>query len=218
MLQYPSILGIKKVPLGHPMVAFYKYDGSNLRFEWSPKKGWNKFGSRTQMIDNKHEVFGQGIEMFQDTMADVIIERLKNAYPKQFKNINRVTAFAEFYGENSFAGTHEPEDEKHLKLFDVFLFQKGFILPDEFVNIFGSWEHTAEVVYKGKLNEEFVQRVRHNAIADNRLNEGVICKGQNDKIQFKTYGSSLWMTKIKTFDYINRLKNRYAEKWEEYGE
>lgn len=39
MLQYPSILGVKKMPLGHKCYAFYKYDGSNLRFEWSPKKG-----------------------------------------------------------------------------------------------------------------------------------------------------------------------------------
>ena len=28
MLQYPSILGVKKVPKGFPCVAFYKYDGS----------------------------------------------------------------------------------------------------------------------------------------------------------------------------------------------
>lgn len=217
MLQYPSILGVKKVPKGFPCVAFYKYDGSNLRFEWSPKKGWNKFGSRTQMIDLKNEQFGHGIELFLDSMGDIIIERLKAAYPKQFKNIDRITAFAEYYGENSFAGSHEETDEKQLKLFDIFLFQKGFLTPDTFVDIFGDWNKCAEVVYRGNLNEELIEKVRYNTL-DTKLNEGVICKGSSDKIKFKTYGSSIWMTKIKTFEYINRLKNRYAEKWEEYGE
>ena len=74
MLQYPSILGVKKMPLGHKCYAFYKYDGSNLRFEWSPKKGWNKFGSRTQMIDRNHPTFGKGIDLFMDEMGDIIIE------------------------------------------------------------------------------------------------------------------------------------------------
>lgn len=216
MLQYPSILGVKKVPLGYPCIAFYKYDGSNLRFEWSPKKGWNKFGSRTQMIDTSHETFGHGIELFQEHLGDVIIERIKAAYPKQFKSLDRLTVFAEFYGENSFAGNHEPTDEKHLKLFDVFLFKKGFMQPAEFVNIFGDWEHAAEVVYQGNLNEQFITQVRHNALSV-PLNEGVICKGFNEKIKFKTH-SDVWMTKIKTFDFINRLKHRYQDNWEQYSE
>lgn len=216
MLQYPSILGVKKMPLGYPCVAFYKYDGSNLRFEWSPKKGWNKFGSRTQMIDSKHPVFGLGVEMFQDQMGQIIVDRIKNAFPKTFKNIDRITAFAEFYGENSFAGNHEPTDQKHLKLFDTFLFKQGFLLPEQFVDIFGDWEHSAEVVYKGKLNQEFIEKIRYNTL-DTKLNEGVICKGTSDKIQFKRYGS-VWMTKIKTFEFLNRLKTRYQDKWEDYAE
>lgn len=216
MLQYPSILGVKKMPLNYPCVAFYKYDGSNLRFEWSAKKGWNKFGSRTQMIDSKHEIFGQGIEKFQDEMGQIIVDRIKNAFPKEFKNIERITAFAEFYGENSFAGSHLESDEKHLKLFDTFLFKKGFLLPQQFVDIFGDWDKAAEVVYKGKLDEDFIKSIRYNTL-DKRLNEGVICKGVSDKIDYKTQGS-LWMTKIKTFEFINKLKNRYQEKWEDYAE
>lgn len=216
MLQYPSILGVKKMPLGQKCYAFYKYDGSNLRFEWSAKKGWNKFGSRTQMIDRNHEVLGEGVDIFTEKMGDQIIERLKRAYPKEFKNIERVTAFAEFYGENSFAGSHDENDEKKLRLFDIFLFKKGFIGPKEFVDIFGDWDKSAEVVYQGNLNEELIQKIRHSAL-DKLLNEGVICKGSNDKIQFKKYGS-VWMTKIKTFEYINRLKSRYQERWEDFAE
>lgn len=216
MLQYPSILGAKKVPKGFPCIAFYKYDGSNLRFEWSPKKGWNKFGSRNQMIDINHDQFGKGVELFQEEMGDIIIDRMKQAYPKEFKNIDRITAFAEYYGQNSFAGSHNLNDKKDLKLFDIFLFQKGFLPPERFIEVFGDWEKTAEVVYRGQLDEDFIQKVRHNAL-DIELNEGVICKGSSDKIKTKTHGK-IWMTKVKTFDYINRLKDLYAEKWEQYSE
>ena len=148
--------------------------------------------------------------------GDIIIERIKHAYPKQFKNIDRITAFAEFFGENSFAGSHEEDETKQLRLFDIFLFKTGFIKPEEFVDIFGDWDKSAEVVYKGNLNEEFIQSVRHSAL-EKPLNEGVICKGSSDKIQFKKYGS-VWMTKIKTFEYINKLKNRDLDKWEDFAE
>ena len=68
------------------------------------------------------------------------------------------------------------------------MFQKGFIRPEEFVDIFGDWDKSAEVVYKGNLNEEFIQSVRHSAL-EKPLNEGVICKGSSDKIQFKNTGT-----------------------------
>lgn len=216
MLQYPSILGVKKFPLGFPCWAFYKYDGSNLRFEWSQKKGWHKFGSRTQMIDINSPIYGEGIEIFLNTMGDIIVQRIAAAYPKQFKNIERITAFAELFGDQSFAGSHEIQDKKQLKLFDIFLFKKGFMGPQEFLHLFDEYDFTAELVYQGNLNHEFIESVRHNALPT-KLNEGVICKGLNPKIPFKTYGD-VWMTKIKTYEYINKLKNKYQEKWEQFGE
>ena len=131
--------------------------------------------------------------------------------------MDRITAFAEFYGEKSFAGTHYPDDEKKMKLFDIFLFKKGFILPDEFVDIFGDWDKSAEVLYRGKLNQEFITTIRNNQLAGQILNEGVICKGTSDKIQMKKHGP-VWMTKIKTLEYLDKLKANYADKWEDYAE
>lgn len=217
MLQYPSILGVKKMPLGMPCIAFYKHDGSNLRFEWSLKKGWHKYGSRTQMIDRNSPIYGEGIEIFHDTMGDIIIDRLKAFMPKQFKTLERVTAFAELYGDNSFAGNHEPEDVKKLSLFDLFLFKKGFLPPAEFVQYFGNLDWTSQIVYKGNLNKEFIEKIRYNTLEDITLNEGVICKGVSEKINFKTQ-NNIWMTKIKTYGYLNKLKKVYEDKWENYGE
>ena len=72
-----------------------------------PKKGWNKFGSRTQMIDRNHPTFGKGIDFFHGWNGWYYHWEIEYAELKQFKNIERVTAFAEFFGENSFAGSHE---------------------------------------------------------------------------------------------------------------
>jgi peptidase E len=43
------------------------------------------------------------------------------------------------------------------------------------------------------------------------VQEGVVCKGG-------TGGSDIWMVKIKTHSYMERLKKAFAERWEEYWE
>lgn len=215
MLQYPSIIGIAKSPLGLPCYAFYKYDGSNLRFEWSKKKGWNKFGSRTQMIDNRHEMLGQGVDLFLEKAADDVIMRMKDFHGKNFNNIEKITAFAEFFGQNSFAGTHVATDEKEIKLFDVHIGKKGFLTPSEFVDNFSETNYVAEVVYQGNLNQDFISKVRMN-ILERQLFEGVVVKGANTEKVAK-YGTT-WMTKIKTLSYLAKLKEKFSDDWEKYAE
>ena len=207
MLQYPSIIGVNKSPLGNPCTAFYKYDGSNLRFEWSQKKGFHKFGSRTQIINSETPILGCGIELFMDTIALELIEILKYRLGSNFKNTQKITAFAEFFGENSFAGTHFEADKKELILFDISLFQKGFIQPKDFVEYFNHTDWAAKPVYTGNLNHDFINQVRNNNLPGYNLNEGVICKGVDKK--------NVWMTKIKTLDYLDKLKNSFTN-WEHY--
>jgi len=45
MKSYPSIPG--KHTNGIPLTVFDKLDGSNIRAEWSKKRGFYKFGTRT---------------------------------------------------------------------------------------------------------------------------------------------------------------------------
>jgi hypothetical protein len=106
-----------------------KYDGSNLRWEWSPKKGWNKFGTRRQLFDASTPLYNQAIPLFLDGMGDEIVYRTKQIV----KNPERITAFTEFFGPSSFAGQHVEDEEKELRLFDVFLFKKAFVPPKQFV-------------------------------------------------------------------------------------
>lgn len=44
-----------------------------------------------------------------------------------------------------------------------------------------------------------------------RVTEGVVCKGGKTP-------DDLWMAKIKTYDYMARLKQAFADRWEEYWE
>ncbi len=196
MIQYDSIPHLSKCKLlNKPIYAFDKYDGSNLRFEWQPKKGFCKFGSRTQLINDKTEIFGPAITQFQDTIAGDILQRLQNEYPKKiFNTFERFVVFCEFFGPNSFAGNHDTLDTKELRLFDVHLFKKGFIAPKEFVRIFGSSAYSAELLYQGNLNQPYIVSIQQNTL----LAEGVICKGVVDgRVEMVKVKTDAWLTKIK---------------------
>ena len=207
MEQYPSIIGSAKAPLGNPCVAQYKYDGSNLRWEWSPKKGFHKYGTRQQLFDKTDPTFGVAIEMFHDTLADEIVRRTREF----IRNPQRITAFTEFFGENSFAGSHEPADAKELRLFDIYLFQKGMLPVKDFLKHYGDMPQAAEIVYEGNLNKEFITNLKTGAFACEKdlsrpIFEGVIAKGNG------------FAVKIKTDAYFVRLRQKYPERWEQFGE
>jgi hypothetical protein len=115
--------------------------------------------------------------------------------------------FAEFFGPNSFAGLHKEADTKELRLFDVWAEPFGMIGPRVFVTDFGHL-HAARVVFQGKLTGKFTEDVRTGKYG---VNEGVVCKGGEG-------GADLWMCKVKTYAYMKRLKEAFAENWEEYWE
>lgn len=197
MLQYPTIVGWKKAPIGKPCVAFNKYDGSNLRWEYSPKQGWNKYGTRRCMFDKDTPLYNQAIELFQDQMAQTIVDTVNHIHGRK---VERITAFTEFFGPSSFAGFHEQDEAKQLKLFDVFVFKKGFIAPKQFAKQFGRHNWTAEVVYEGNMSREFIDDVRSGKYP---VYEGVICKGDG------------WSSKIKTIEFLNRLHDTHQNLWNE---
>ena len=199
MEQYPSIDGSGKAPLGKPCIAFYKYDGSNLRWEWNPKKGWFKFGTRTQLFDRDTELYGQAVPIFMKTMADEIVNRVK----KVERECQRITAYTEFFGKDSFAGVHEPSEPKELRLFDVYLFKRGLMKPRQFVKSFGDMPGAAEVIYDGTLNKQFIEDVRAGKYP---VWEGVVCKGDD------------FMCKIKTDAYLRKLREVYPQRWNQFWE
>ena len=184
-----------------PCIAQVKYDGSNLRWEWSRKRGWNKFGTRTELFHPSHPLWGQAIPLFEE-IKDDIVRRVKES-DWTLRGIERITVFTEFFGPSSFAGTHEENEPKELRLFDVYLFKKGMMPVKWFVENFGDAPYAAQEVYRGNLNKEFISDVRAGKYP---VVEGVVAKGDGFRV------------KIKTNAYLAKLKEVFGAKWESFGE
>lgn len=213
MKEYPHIKGSSKAPQ-LPCIAFCKYDGSNLRFEWTKKRGWYKFGTRTQMIDGTHPVFGEGIRIFLNKYGDQLAKVFVNS--SAYRNRESAMAFCEFFGAKSFAGIHVPEDPKDVILFDINVHKIGILGPKEFLDNFSHLD-IAEVVYTGNLNEELKRLICTGEIGfvsnksiRNKVWEGVVCKGGE--------GHKLWMAKIKTEKYKQALQELFHGEWQKYFE
>lgn len=186
--------------IGNRVWAFDKLDGSNMRFEWSRKRGWYKFGTRRTMIDESNEQFGDAIPLFLDKYGEGLEKVFKD--DKKYRNTNSFVVFAEYFGENSFAGNHDPKDEKDIVLFDISQYKKGWITPKDFVKDFSHLD-IPDLVYDGVFDEDFVNKIKN----DDNLDEGVICKGIR-----KTKGKDIvYMFKLKTNKWLTRLKDEFGE-------
>jgi hypothetical protein len=211
MKEYPKILGpYDAEPLD--CIAFYKLDGSNLRFEWNPKSGWYKFGTRRQLFARSDPIYGCAIDIFLRKYGEGLIKVIKE-HPA-YRKTEGLVAYAEFFGPHSFAGKHdaqflgvESNDPKDVVLFDININKKGFVSPVNFVDHFGHL-HIPEIIYRGPFSEEFTADVKAGKYP--QLREGVIAKGGE--------GHKLWMRKVKTTAYLKELKDKFGTGWEEYGE
>lgn len=175
--------------------VFDKIDGSNLRFEWARKSGWGKFGTRNRLFDESDPVFGEAIPLFFDTLAEPL-EKIAH-----MENWERVTVYAEFWGEKSFAGLHEPGDPKTLTLFDVAPHKKGLLGPEEFLKKF---DHLPTPKCLGQVNwtRDFVRRVREGEL------EGVTFEGVVGK---SGEGHKLIMAKAKTQAWVDVVRSRCGD-------
>ena len=191
---------------GLPIIAFDKLDGSNLRFEYSQKRGFYKAGTRKMMIDSNEDQFGFAVKLFKDKYEEKLTQVFKS---KDYRNSLSFVCFAELVGTKSAFGDHDyGNDDFDITLFDISQYKKGLIPPKQFIKDFG---HTGipRVVYEGNLNKELVQRVKINEFG---LTEGVICKGLVDTKKGNTF---LHYCKIKTDDWFERLRLKHPERYKE---
>jgi hypothetical protein len=189
MKSYPSIsTKIKQ----KRVVAFDKLDGSNIRAEWSNKNGFYKFGSRTRLIDENTPILGESINLIMENFADDLSAKFKN------RHWTRAVAFFEFYGQNSFAGWHEPEEHK-VTLIDVNIYKSGMLEPEMFVDVFGDLG-IPKVLHHGMLTEELITETKKGTL-DGMTFEGIVCK-------FKNKAKNVEMFKVKNKWWLYRLKNK----------
>jgi hypothetical protein len=200
MKQYLEIQGPNKAPRQY-CIAFDKYDGSNIRAEWTRKRGWDKFGSRKVLMDKSHPL-GDAIDIFLNTYGDDLEKIFKK--DKLFRNCQNVTVFGEYFGPNSFAGWHDPDDEKEVVMFDVSIHKKGMMSPRDFVKMFGHLK-IPKIIYEGNFNESFIQDVKDGKYP---VIEGVVVKGN---LPHGKPPHNLWMAKVKTKTWLDKLKVEAVE-------
>lgn len=197
MYEYPSI----PASTGQSFRAFQAYvfdklDGSNLRFQYSKKKGWYKSGTRTRLFDETDPVFGNAISLFHNSLAQPLSDILKK------ERCDTAVVFCEYWGANSFAGLHDPNDDMTLTLFDVVIEKQGIVDPKRFLKLFG---HLNIPTFLGQFNwtRDFVNKVWNNEI------EGITLEGVVGKSNSKREGAI--MAKAKTKQWVDLVKSRFSE-------
>ena len=203
MKSYPKIQYFNQGLFGENIYAFDKLDGSNIRAEWNPKRGWYKFGTRNNMIDERDLQFGEAVTLFLNKYGDSLSKVFRTN--KSYRRIESFVVFAEYVGEQSFAGRHIDGDTKDIILFDVDQYKHGFVTPKNFVEDFGHL-HIPDVIYQGPYTMDFVQDIRNNK---HNLKEGVIVKGV---FKTKNQKDEVWMVNVKTSERLQKVKSLHGER------
>lgn len=188
---YPSIT--KEIRHDVYIYAFDKLDGSNIRAEWNSKRGFYKFGTRNQLIDEKTLPFGQAIPLIKEKYEKDLTSIFKE---QQWKE---ALCFFEFWGPSSFAGNHNFEETLDVTLIDVNPYKEGILFPADFIKLFGELD-IPKICYEGYVTTELFDNVKQSTLKGMTF-EGVVCKGANDKatkmpVMFKIK-SKAWLDKLK---------------------
>ena len=177
--------------------VFDKLDGSNLRFEWSKKQSWHKFGTRARLFDETDPDFGEAKSLFIEDYSPIIDKIIeKNGW-------KHIVLFMEFLGKNSFAGVHNKSEKKRLVAFDASVDKKGLISPVEFIKNFSGEVETPKYLGEKMWTRGFVDNVRAGLI------EGITFEGCVGKMKS---GNRIIMSKAKTQAWIDAVVAHYGEK------
>lgn len=195
MKSYPSIT--TKIDFKKSFYLFDKLDGSNIRAEWSPKKGFYKFGSRTQLLTPDQTALYPAIDRINSFTGSTGIE-LSSKLSKL--NCESAVCFFEWVGPNSFAGSHPDSiDDMRVVLIDVALYKKGIMSPERFIEHFSDFD-IPKILHQGKISEELFQSIRTSELSGITF-EGVVGKergcnkdGRHDMCKIKT---NAWLNKLK---------------------
>lgn len=218
---YESFFNINndKELLNDYIFAFNKYDGQNFAVKYNAKsKNFDCFGSKKRLVNETDEQFGNVVKLFKEKIAKELLLLIKKNTSKHklFEGISEIMFYFEYVGEHSFCGKHKEYDDMHLILIDIFLKKKGYVEPLDFINFTNNSNiESAEVIYIGKLNKEFITSIQNNIWFDTNakypmVKEGVVCKRNHIK-----KGQRLPKVKIKTFWWLNEIKKYYPNNWEE---
>jgi hypothetical protein len=193
MITYPSI------PKKITDISYYlfdKIDGSNIRAEFSLKKGFHRFGSRHRLLSDES---GPILNKSKDIIL-AYEDIVKNIFRKQRWEAG--TLFFEFYGEHSFAGNHSENDDFKVVLIDFHLERKGFLHPKDFLDTFDGNLPTPNFLGISKLSDPLIRKIQKRDVEGMGF-EGIVAKA--------VVKNQVVRCKVKTFDWLNKLKNICGE-------
>ncbi len=174
---------------------FDKLDGSNIRAEWSKKRGFYKFGTRTRLVDETDIFFGKTPQLIQEKFGEDLAKIYRD------NKYDRAIAFFEFHGPESFAGSHaEDLSNNTVTLIDVCPYKKGILPPKEFIKIYGHLD-IPKILHEGHLDPAVVYAIK-NGTLDGMTFEGVVCKYPQKKTghsQMFKIKSNLWLDKLREY-------------------
>lgn len=224
MRHYDSISRIQDdgFLIGQSVWGFNKLDGQNFCVKFNVRKNiFDSFGSRKRMVDETDEQFGETVKMFKNSdIPTTLIELVKKNKGKNgiFSGTDEITFYFEWCGEHSFCGVHDPNDEMHLCLIDVFIKKRGYIEPKDFYEIFCTDDRieTPELIFKGVLTKSFIDEIWNNDWTQDgckypMVKEGVVCR-----LSSRLKGQRMPKVKFKTKWWIDKLHSKYPEDmWKE---
>ncbi len=214
MLYYPKIPGSRDAPVGS-CVAFEKYDGTNLHWDWDRDFGWHSFGTRRDEFDLSeagiarfmaaHTHLRRVRRCFHATLA----EGLEGIFTEHeaYREFVGFRVFTEFLGPNSFAGLHKADDPKRLVLFDI---SARAVRDDRPGAVRRRLRTPAD--RQGRLPGQADRQVRRGRP------HGQVRRHGGRRVQGGLRRADLWMAKIKTYAYLEKLKRAFGERWEDYWE
>lgn len=205
-LAYPKIPDTFNCPLKQ-CIAFEKYDGTNIYWVFNSPYGFTDFGTRR----DRFPLNNTGIKQFEQTHPELssinklLDYKLESYLTNNYPNSKEIIIFTEYFGPNSFAGSHNPNDKKQLIIFDVQVDGK-IIPPKEFIIEFKDF-NIARVIFQGKYSGQLFVDIRNNKY---NIKEGAVIKGMVD--------DQIYMAKVKTEEYMQKLKDKFKDSWEDYWE
>ncbi len=200
VLDYPSIaLSTGQKFREFEAHVFDKLDGRQIRVQWSKKKGWHLYGSKTRLFDASDKEYARAIPLFEHGLAEPLAKvAVDNKWPT-------CVAVCEYWSNKSLGGLLLPDDEMKVSLIDLGT-KDGFVDPKEYVRmLFKLYIPAATYLGPYKWTRGFVEDVWQGqwAHADFVTFEGVVGKSSSRR-------DGLIMAKAKQRIWVDRIRASYA--------
>jgi hypothetical protein len=169
-------------------IGFAKTDGSLIRVKWNNSKGFTDFGRKNGLLDDSNPWLLEAPDIVRRDY------RFLHTVLSEF-GYSRAVIFFEFFGENSFAGSHI-EEEHYVSLIDLSVDKKGLVDPRILTSL--DVAGGASIVHRGPVNNDLIYKIAAGEYND-VVFEGIVFKRNNRKgirQMFKSK-SNAWYKKLK---------------------